>query len=159
MTASTRVGSRTGPATSVLRSASVMALGALGRSRDHRDRADAGRGLAGFAEMPEAAARLLELVLDPDDTYVTRETAGALLRRSDRAALAIVASALAVADPNHSDWIQTAITDVLGIFASDLDEAKRLSEELARDTDARVALGARRLFESLSEIDPVLRPV
>ncbi|MFE6055288.1 hypothetical protein ACFQ6N_31445 [Kitasatospora sp. NPDC056446] len=135
-----------------------MALRELGRSHDYRDRADAGRGLAGFAEMREALGPLLELVLDPGDTFVTRATAGALLRRMDRIGLAVVASALAVADSNHSDWIHTAILDVLGIFSEDRDDAMRLCEEMLRDTDDRVALGARQLHEILAEIDPALRP-
>nr|MDT0516126.1 hypothetical protein [Streptomyces sp. DSM 41633] len=144
---------------SALRHASVRALTELGRSDDYRDRADAGRGLAGFAEMPEAAGPLLELVLDKGDTYVTRVTAQALLRRKDRAGLAIVASALAAADPNRHDWICTAIIDVLSTFSSDRDEAAEVSEELARDTDEHVSLGAGQLLQILGEIDPVLRPV
>src|SRR4051794_32353000 len=87
-----------------LRQAAVGGLGELGRGQDYRDRADAGHGLAGFAEMPEALGPLLELVLDPADTFVTRRTAEALLRRQDRAGLSIVASALAVANSQHSDW-------------------------------------------------------
>ncbi|MFJ6617984.1 hypothetical protein ACIQOW_10495 [Kitasatospora sp. NPDC091335] len=141
-----------------LRLAVVVALGALGRSDDYRDRAVAGHGLAAFAEMREAAAPLLDLVLDPGDTNVTRVTAKALLRRRDRAGLATVASALAVADPNHEDWIHTVVFDVFGIFAGDRDDALRLCEELSRDTDDRVARGARQLSEALTEIDPVLGP-
>lgn len=109
--------------------------------------------------MPEARGPLLELVLDPGDTFVTRRTAEALLRRKDRDGLTIVASALAVANSNHSDWIHTAIVDVVSIFSDDRDKAIRLCEEMSRDTDDRVALGARRLHKVLAEIDPVLRPV
>ncbi|MFE1949841.1 hypothetical protein ACFW9D_05165 [Streptomyces sp. NPDC059524] len=141
-----------------LRRAVVVTLRELGRSDDWRDRADAGHGLAGLAEMPEAVDPLLELVLDTGDTYVTRRTAEALLRRKDKTGLAIVASALAVADDNHADWIHTAVVDVFSIFWNDLDEGLRLSEELSGDADDRVARGARRLHESLSHIDPVLRP-
>ncbi|MEU0810943.1 hypothetical protein [Streptomyces sp. NPDC005970] len=136
-----------------------MALGELGRSHDYRDRADAGHGLAGFAEMQEALGPLLELVLDPGDTFVTRVTAEAVLRRKDRIGLAVVASALAVADSNHSDWIHTAILDVFGISSEDRDNALQLCEEMLRDTDDRVSLGARQLHEILAEIDPVLRSV
>ncbi|MEV7404938.1 hypothetical protein AB0N93_31695 [Streptomyces sp. NPDC091267] len=141
-----------------LRCAAVVALGALGRSQDCRDRVAAGHSLAGFAEMPEAGGPLRELVLDRDDTLVTRRTAEALLRRNDRAGLAIVASALAGADANHSDWIHTAIDDVFSVFSEDRDVALRLCEEMSRDTDDRVALGSRQLHEALAEIDPVLRP-
>ena len=140
------------------RHAAVVALRELGRSHDYRDRADAGHGLAGFADMQEALGPLLELVLDPGNTFVTRVTAEAVLRRKDRSGLTIVASALAVANPNHSDWIHTAIVDVFGIFSQDRDNAMQLCEEMLRETDERVALGARQLHEILAEIDPVLRP-
>ncbi|MFF4323168.1 hypothetical protein [Streptomyces sp. NPDC001568] len=140
-----------------LRRAVVVTLGELGRSDDWRDRADAGHGLAGFAETPEAVEPLLGLVLD-QDTFVTRRTAEGLLRRKDRVGLTIVASALAVANDNHADHIHTAIVDVFSIFSDDLDEALRLCEEMSGDTDDRVARGARRLHEGLAEIDPVLRP-
>jgi hypothetical protein len=118
-----------------LRRAAVVALAELGRSHDWRDRADAGHSLAGFAEMQEAFEPLLELVLDPG-----------------------VACALAVADSNHGDWIHSAVIDVCGSFSDDLDEALRLCEEMSRDTDDRVALGACQLYEILAQIDPVLRP-
>ncbi|MEV7415640.1 hypothetical protein [Streptomyces sp. NPDC089919] len=122
------------------------------------DRADAGRGLAGFAEMEEAVGPLLELVLDREDTFVTRVTAEALLRRHDSAGLRVVASALAVASPNHGDWIHTAILDAFAVYASDRDDAVQLCEALTRDIDERVALGARELRESLSGINCVLYP-
>ncbi|MFJ4188210.1 hypothetical protein [Kitasatospora sp. NPDC089509] len=140
------------------RHAACVALRELGRSQDYRDRAAAGHGLAGFADMQEAHGPLLELVLDPGDTFVTRVTAEAVLRRKDRVGLTIVASALAVANPNHGDWIHTAIVDVFGIFAEDRDNAMQLCEEILRDTDDRVALGARQLHDILADIDPVLRP-
>ncbi|MFJ5850796.1 hypothetical protein [Streptomyces sp. NPDC092903] len=136
-----------------------MVLRELGRSHDYRDRADAGHGLAGFAEMQEALGPLLDLVLDAGDTFVTRVTAEALLRRKDRIGLAVVASALAVADSNHSDWIHTALHDVFSIFSEDRDNAMQLCEEMSRDTDDRVALGARQMHEALADIDPVLRPM
>lgn len=108
--------------------------------------------------MEEALESLLRLVLDPGDTFVTRRTTEGLLRRKDRAGLTIVASALAVANDIHADWIHTAIVEVFSIFSDDLDEAIRLCEEMSRDADDRVALGARQLHDSLTEIDPVLRP-
>ncbi|MFF2364809.1 hypothetical protein ACFVU0_19225 [Streptomyces sp. NPDC058122] len=141
-----------------LRRAVVVTLGELGRSDDWRDRADAGHSLAAFAEMPDAAELLLGLVLDRGDTFVTRRTAESLLRRKDTAGLTIVASALAVANDNHADYIHTAIFDAFSIFADDLDEALRICDALSGDADDRVARGARRLHESLAEIDPVLRP-
>ncbi|MET8629828.1 hypothetical protein ABZW30_39930 [Kitasatospora sp. NPDC004669] len=117
-----------------------MALAELGRSHDYRDRADAGQGPAGFAEMQEALEPLLELVLNPGDTFVTRVTTEALLRRRDRAGVSTVASALAAANPNHGDWIHTAVVEVFGIFSRDRDDAIRLCEELSH-ADDRVARG------------------
>ncbi|MFE7567939.1 hypothetical protein ACFU76_13370 [Streptomyces sp. NPDC057539] len=108
--------------------------------------------------MHEALGPLLELVLDAGDTFVTRVTAEAVLRRKDRIGLAVVASALAVADSNHSDWILTALHDVFSSFSEDRDNAMQLCEEMLRDTDDRVALGARQMYEVLAEIDPLLRP-
>ncbi|KJS56527.1 hypothetical protein VM98_06910 [Streptomyces rubellomurinus subsp. indigoferus] len=108
--------------------------------------------------MHEAFGPLRTLVLDPDDTFVTRVTAESLLRRQDRVGLAIVASALAEADPNHGDWIHTAVVDVFSIFSHARDNAIRLCEELSQDADDRVAQGARQLHDLLVEIDPVLRP-
>lgn len=140
------------------RRAAVAALRELARSGDSRDRADAGRGLAGFAETEEASGALLELVLDPDDTWVTRVTAEAALRRQDRAGLTVVASALAVADAGHGDWIQTAVVDVFGVFADERDHALALCEDLARDPDERVARGARELRGILAGLRPVLHP-
>ncbi|WP_392667369.1 hypothetical protein [Streptomyces sp. LN785] len=141
-----------------LRRAAVVTLGELGRSRDWRDRADAGHSLAGFAEMQEALGPLLELLLDPGDNFVTRRTTEGLLRRKDRVGLTMVASALAVANSSQSDWIDTAIVDVFSISSDDLDEALRLCEEMSRDTDDCVALGARQLHDILAGIDPVPRP-
>ncbi|MFC1436649.1 hypothetical protein ABUW04_00110 [Streptacidiphilus sp. N1-10] len=140
------------------RHAAADALVELGRSPHYRDRADAGHGLARFAELQEAQGPLLDLVLDPHDTFVTRVTAEALLQRTDRIGLAIVASALAVTDESHGEWIHTAIHDVFGIFSNKRDSAVQVCEELLQDPDDRVARGARQLREALTEIDPVLRP-
>lgn len=95
----------------------VGALTRLAQSTDYRDRADAGRSLASFADVPGAHEPLRRLLLDVTDTFVTRATAEALLRRQDAAGLAAVASALAEADFNHMTWIHTAVLDVFGVFA------------------------------------------
>lgn len=140
------------------RRAAVAALTRLAGSPDYHDRADAGRSLASFAEMPGTREPLLDLVLDAGDTFVTRVTAEALLRRHDTAGLAVVASALATADPSHADWIHTAVLDVLGVFARDRDAAARECEILARDPDEQARYGVARLTDMLAEIDPILRP-
>ena len=141
------------------RRAAVSALIALAGSADFRDRADAGRGLAGFAETARARRTLSDLVLDAGDTFVTLETARALLRRQDRIGLAAVASALATADPGRADWIDRAVLDVFGVFGRDRDAAVRECELLTPDPDERVRRGAGRLIGMLTEIDPVLHPV
>ncbi|MFD9738089.1 hypothetical protein [Umezawaea sp. NPDC059074] len=140
------------------RSAAVAALIRLAGSTDHRDRADAGRALAAFAEAPEAKRPLLDLVLDADNTFTTRVTAEALLRRQDPAGLEVVATALATADDNHADWIHTAVLDVFGMFARDRDTAVRQCEALASDADERTRRGLDLVTAVLVGIDPVLRP-
>lgn len=148
--------------TSEARRAVVAALIELAGSPDYRDRADAGRGLASFAEMPDARGSLLELVLDDRDTFVTRVTAEALLRRQDSAGLAVVASALAAVGPDHHtssqiDWIHSAVCDVFMVFSRDRDAAVRVCEVLARNSDAQVRCGADQLIAELAGIDPILR--
>jgi hypothetical protein len=140
------------------RRAVVNVLIGLAASTDYHDRADAGVALARFAEMPETRGPLLELLLDPDNTYVTRATAEALLRRNDPLGLASVALALAGADLNHVDWIHTAVLDVFAIFADERDAAVRICEELAQENAENLRPGALELREILTEINPVLRP-
>jgi hypothetical protein len=134
------------------RRAVVVALTRLAGSADYRDRADAGRGLASFAEMPGATGPLLDLVLDAEDTFVTRMTAEALLQRHDSAGLAVVASALAIADANQTDWIHTAVFDVLGMSEHDRDAAVRECAALAKAPDEQVRLGAVQLAAMLADI-------
>jgi len=141
------------------RRAAVAALIRLAGSVDHRDRADAGRGLASFAEMSEAKAPLLGLVLDADDTFVTHAIAEALLRRQDSAGLAVIASALAAADPNHAEWIHTAVLDVFGVFSRDRDAAVRECEALAQDSDEQTRCSVDHLTAMLVGITPILHPV
>jgi len=141
------------------RRAVVATLIGLAGSPNYRDRADAGRSLASFAEIPEAGRALLDLVLDAGDTFVTRVTAEALLRRQDTVGLAVVCSALAAADPNHADWIHTAVLDVFMVFSRDRDAVLRECEVLARGTDEQVRRGGRQLIDMLEKIDPVLHSV
>ena len=141
------------------RRASVIALIDLAGGDDYRDRADAGRGLAAFAEMNEARETLVRLILDADDTFVTRVTTEALLRRKDLVGLTIVAAALAVADSNRGDWINIAVADVLAVFSRDRDDALRRCETLALDPDERVRRGADELVGMLIEIEPALHAV
>ncbi|BAJ33223.1 MULTISPECIES: hypothetical protein [Kitasatospora] len=140
------------------RHAAARALTALARSHDYRDRADAGHGLAAFAELPDAAETLRALVLDPDDTFVTLRTTAALLRRGDGTGVAVVAAALPDADWSHQEWIHAGATDALGLFADDLNAAVRHCAELPPDADGRTTRGAALLRELLGEIEHVLGP-
>lgn len=142
------------------RRGAVAALVRLAESSDYHDRADAGRSLASFAEMPEARGPLLDLVLDAGNTFVTRATAMALLQRQDPAGLAVVASALAAADPSTAtvDWIYSAVYEVFMVFSRDRDAAARECEALARNPDEQVRCGAVQLTAMLAGINPILRP-
>jgi hypothetical protein len=99
----------------------------------------------------------VDLVLDVGDTFVTHATTEALLRRQHAVRLAVVASALAVADSNHADWIDAAVLDVFGVFSRDRDAAVRECEVLTRGTDEQVRRGAsQQLIDMLTEINPIL---
>lgn len=141
-----------------LRRSAVAALVALADAGSYRDRADAGRALASFAERPDARGPLLRLLLDAEDTLVTLETATALLRRHDRAGLDLVARAMAGADPDQTEWLGTAVREVLGIYATERDAALRECAELAREAGTAEADGPARLVAALADLDPVLWP-
>jgi hypothetical protein len=145
--------------TNEARRAVVEALTRLADGPDYRDRVDAGRALASFVETPLAREPLRRLLLDAGDTAVTLATAQALLRREDPAGLAAVASALAVADPNHADWLHTAVHDVFGVYATQRDAAVHACGAMAESPDESLRRGAARLRDILREITPVLWPV
>ncbi|MEU6192011.1 hypothetical protein [Nocardia sp. NPDC047038] len=139
----------------------VAALTELAASPHYRDRADAGRGLAGFAEMTEAQDPLLELLLDSDDTFVTLVTAEALLRRQDPAGLTLVVSALAIIAPDHPndiDWIYTAVLEVFKVYSDERDAAVRACQALTQDPDEHVRSAAVHLIARLVAINPILGP-
>ncbi|TDC59914.1 hypothetical protein E1258_16385 [Micromonospora sp. KC207] len=142
-----------------VRRAVVAELQRLANSPNFRDRADAGRALASFADMPGVQQPLQQLLLDAADTFVTRATAEALLRQEDAAGLAAVASALTSADDNHADWIHTAVRDVFTIYAYKRDAAVRTCDAMIEGPDLPLRLGLAQLRDMLIEIIPVLRPV
>ncbi|MGP3989785.1 hypothetical protein [Streptomyces sp. 3N207] len=85
------------------------------------------------------------LLLDVADTAVTRRTAEALAQVGTVAAARVIALAVADADDNHADWIQTGVQDALappdgapGLVA--------VCGQLARDPEAAVRRGAAELF-------------
>ena len=136
----------------------VTALIKLANSDDHQDRADAGRALANFADATESREPLLRLVLDSNNTFVTRETAEALLRRQDAAGFTIVAEALVSADFQHHTYIHDAVTAVFMVFASERDRAIEVCDALSLDASAQVRQGVVDLREMLAQISPVLHP-
>ncbi|WP_405064497.1 hypothetical protein OG474_23350 [Kribbella sp. NBC_01505] len=140
------------------RRAVVAALVELAASADYRDRADAGRALASFAQAPESRDPLLRLVLDVGNTFVTLVTAEALLRRHDNAGVAIVAEALATGDFQHGSYIYEAASTVFMVFARERDQAVEICEALSRDGSARVRQGAAELGAMLAEMQPLLYP-
>jgi hypothetical protein len=71
------------------------------------------RARAPFADVPEAAQALVGLRLDVEDTAVTRQTARALTRVGTVAAVRLVAPAVAGADGDHVDWLETGVHDAL----------------------------------------------
>ncbi|MFE0631935.1 hypothetical protein ACFW3D_33900 [Streptomyces sp. NPDC058864] len=110
-------------------------------------RAAAGRRLAPYAGLVSATAVLERLLLDPEDTLVTRTAAEALLRQGSVAAVRLVARAAARADDNHGDWLRTAAHDV----AREPGEAGRgvsaACAVLADDPDGDVRRGAAEVAE------------
>jgi hypothetical protein len=140
------------------RHAAVTTLVALASSADARDRADAGRCLASFCDVAAARAVLGKLVLDADDTFVTVETAEALLRRRDVTGLAILAAGAAAAEFEQVDWLYAAVHSVLGVLERDRDAAVVICQALCEDPDQgdQVRTGAARLLAMLAELQPVL---
>ena len=70
--------------------------------------------LAPGAEESAAAARLLTLLLDPDDTAVSQAAAEALLQRGDLVAVRLVAEAFEVADEDTKNKIGDCLYDDQG---------------------------------------------
>ncbi|MFE7618539.1 hypothetical protein [Streptomyces sp. NPDC057496] len=76
-------------------------------------RVRAGRDLASFADVSEAVEALVGLLLDAEDTAVTRQTAEALARVGTVPAIRLIALAVAEADDNQADWLQIGVHDAL----------------------------------------------
>ncbi|MGA5098543.1 hypothetical protein ACPCAC_14455 [Streptomyces lavendulocolor] len=98
-------------------------------------RADAGRRLAGMAQDAEVAAVLLRLLLDGQDTWVTQETAEALLERGDETGLRLVLAALTTADDDTGDHLHAAVNDVCCQSDEGLERLGTLLAALTGDAD------------------------
>ncbi|MFB6550756.1 hypothetical protein [Streptomyces sp. NPDC056405] len=104
-------------------------------------RVRAGRDLASFADFPEAADALVGLLLDAEDTAVTRQTAEVLARVGTVAAVRLIALAVAEADDHQADWLQIGLHDAL-VGPDGVLDAAAICGQLARDQDEAVRRGA-----------------
>ncbi|MFJ3226094.1 hypothetical protein ACIPJS_22425 [Streptomyces sp. NPDC086783] len=114
-------------------------------------RATAGRQLAAAALTDDVLAVVLRLLLDPDDTAVTQDTAEALLARGDGVGLRCVLLALSRAtSPCTMDELGAAL-DCTPLWMTD-EGTNRLTEhlrELATDPDAGVRTEAAGILGTL----------
>ncbi|MEV5428184.1 HEAT repeat domain-containing protein [Streptomyces sp. NPDC052701] len=104
-------------------------------------RVRAGRDLASFADVPEAAEALVRLLLDVEDTAVTRQTAEALARVGTVAAVRLLALAVAAADDGQADWLRTGVHDAL-VGPDGAPDVAAVCGQLARDPEEAVRRGA-----------------
>ncbi|MET7350905.1 hypothetical protein [Streptomyces mirabilis] len=81
------------------------------------------------------------LLLDVEDTAVTRQTAEALARVGTVAAIRLIALAVAEADDNQADWLQTGVCDAL-VGPDGVPDVAAVCGKLARDPDEAVRRGA-----------------
>ncbi|MGW2324995.1 HEAT repeat domain-containing protein [Streptomyces sp. NPDC001700] len=108
-------------------------------------RVRAGRDLASFADAPEAAEALAGLLLDAEDTAVTRWTAEALARVGTVAAVRLIALAVAEADDNHADWLQTGVRDAF-VGPDSVPDVAAVCGQLAHHPEEAVRRGALELW-------------
>lgn len=84
---------------------------------------------------------LVGLLLDVEDTAVTRQTAEALARVGTVAAVRLIALAVAEADDNQADWLQTGVYDAL-VGLGGVPDVAAACGKLARDPEEAVRRGA-----------------
>lgn len=104
-------------------------------------RARAGCDLASFAGVPALAEVLVGLLLDAENTAVTRQTAEALARTGTPAAVRLIALAVVEADDNQADWLQTGVHDAR-VGPEGVPDIAAACGKLARDPDEAVRRGA-----------------
>ncbi|MEU5756819.1 hypothetical protein [Streptomyces sp. NPDC047829] len=84
---------------------------------------------------------LVGLLLDVEDTAVTRQTAEALTRVGTVAAARLIALAVAEADGDHADWLQTGVHDAL-VGPDGVPDVAAACGQLAKDQEEAVRRGA-----------------
>lgn len=104
-------------------------------------RARAGRDLAFFSDVPEAAEALVGLLLDVEDTAVVRQTAEALARVGTVAAVRLIALAVTEADDNQADWLQAGVHDAV-VGSDGVPGVAAACAKLARDQEGAVRRAA-----------------
>jgi hypothetical protein len=96
----------------------VRKLIAQAQEADWSRRRDAGLALAPCADQADAAAALLDLLLDPDDTAVTEAVAWGLLRYGGEAGVTLIARAAAGAAPDTVTWLAAPVAEYVDDFGS-----------------------------------------
>ncbi|MYR42893.1 hypothetical protein GTW67_12865 [Streptomyces sp. SID5910] len=81
------------------------------------------------------------LLLDVENTAVTRQTAEALARVGTMPAIRVIALAAAEADDNQADWLQTGVHDAL-VGPDGAPDVAAACRKLARDPEEAVRRGA-----------------
>lgn len=105
-----------------------------------------GETLAADVGAPAVDARLLALLLDPENTAVTLRTALALLEQRSHQAVQLLVRASARADDNHNDWIGDAIVEFRARHLGDDDDFLRGALSASQnDPDQASAKAARDL--------------
>lgn len=104
-------------------------------------RVRAGRDLASFADVPEAAEVLVGLLLDAENTAVTRWTAEALAQVGTVAAVRLIALAVAEADDSQANWLWTGVHDAL-VEPDGVPDLAAVCGQLAEDPEEAVRRGA-----------------
>ncbi|MFF5538445.1 hypothetical protein ACFY71_39345 [Streptomyces cinerochromogenes] len=89
---------------------------------------------------------MLELLLDVEDTAVTRQTAEALARVGTVAAVRLIALAVAEADDNQADWLRTGVHDAL-VGPDGVPDMAAACGKLARDQEEAVRRGAAEISD------------
>lgn len=83
----------------------------------------------------------MALLLDVEDTAVTRQTTEALARVGTVTAIRLIALAVAVAQDNQADWLHTGVHDAL-MGPGEAPDAAAACGKLARDEEEAVRRGA-----------------
>ncbi|MEU1181753.1 hypothetical protein ABZ464_29745 [Streptomyces sp. NPDC005820] len=86
------------------------------------------------------------LLLDAGDTAVTRRTAEALVRVGTVAAVRLIALAVAGADDNQAEWMQTGVHDAL-VGLDGAPDVATVCGQLARDPALAVRRGAAEIAQ------------